>query len=86
MDFTQWYQKLIGQLRWAVELGRIDIHLPVALLAQHVATPRVGHLDQVNHICACIKKHLWSQIILDAKKPFVNEESFIQADWTDLLS
>lgn len=33
------YQQLIGILRWAVELGRIDIHLTVALLAQHLAAP-----------------------------------------------
>jgi hypothetical protein len=31
-DYVSWYQKLIGALRWAVELGRIDIHLSVALL------------------------------------------------------
>ncbi len=28
------YMQLMGILRWAVELGRIDIHLSVALLAQ----------------------------------------------------
>ncbi len=52
LDFMQWYQQLRGQLRWAVELGRIDIHLLVALLAQHLATPRVGHVDQVFHMFA----------------------------------
>jgi hypothetical protein len=55
IDFTQWYQQLTGQLRWAIELGRIDIHLPVALLAQHLATPRVGYLDQVFHIFAYVE-------------------------------
>jgi hypothetical protein len=82
-DFSQWYQQLIGQLRWAIELGRIEIHLPVALLAQHLATPRIGHLDQVFHIFAYVKKHLQSRIILDAAKPLVNEQSFIHADWTE---
>ncbi len=57
-DFAQWYQQLIGQLRWAVELGRIDIHLPVTLFVQHLATPRVRHLDQVFQIFAYVKKHL----------------------------
>ncbi len=38
-DFTQFFQQLIGTLRWCVELGCIDIHLPVALLAQHLAQP-----------------------------------------------
>jgi hypothetical protein len=33
-DFTNWYQRLIGILWWAVELGRIDIHFSVAIMAQ----------------------------------------------------
>ena len=32
-DGVQWYQKLIGQMRWAVEIGRVDILLEVALLS-----------------------------------------------------
>ncbi len=39
------YQNLIGVLRWAVELGRLDIYTEVALLSQHLALPRVGHPD-----------------------------------------
>ncbi len=77
-----WYQQLIGQLRWAVELSRIDIHLPVAILAQHLATPIVGHLDHAFLIYTYIKKHLPSHIILGTTKPLVNEESFMQADWS----
>jgi len=38
-DYANWYQQLIGILRWAVELGGIDIHLSVALLAQYLAQP-----------------------------------------------
>ena len=38
------YMQLIGILRWAVELGRLDIHTEVALLSQQMALPRVGHL------------------------------------------
>ena len=42
---ANYYQNLIGVLRWAVELGRIDIHVEVALLSSHLAMPRKGHLD-----------------------------------------
>ena len=31
-DGLHWYQELIGQLRWAVELGRVDILLEVSLV------------------------------------------------------
>ena len=52
----QYYQELIGVLRWAVELGRVDILLEVALLSTHLALPRVGHLQQVYHIFGYLKK------------------------------
>ncbi|MFN9981109.1 MAG: hypothetical protein ACK53Y_14380, partial [bacterium] len=38
--FTNWYQRLIGILRWAVELGRIDIHFSIAVMSQYLAQPR----------------------------------------------
>ena len=47
---TRLYQELIGVLRWAIELGRVDILLEVSLLSSHLALPRVGHLEQVYHI------------------------------------
>ena len=46
-DGLQLFQELIGILRWAVEIGRVDILLEVSLLSSHLALPRVGHLQQV---------------------------------------
>lgn len=40
------YQNLIGMLRWACELGRIDVLHKTSLLSQYLAKPRVGHLYQ----------------------------------------
>ena len=40
----QRYQELIGILRWAVELGRVNILLETALMSMHLALPRWGHL------------------------------------------
>jgi hypothetical protein len=39
-DYTRWYQQLIGILRWSSELGCLDIHLSIGLLAQCLAQPR----------------------------------------------
>ena len=55
-DGLQRYQELIGVLRWAVEIGRVDILLEVSLMSSHLALPREGHLDQVNHIFGYLKK------------------------------
>jgi hypothetical protein len=65
MDMTEeldendvtYFQELIGVLRWATEIGRVDILLEVSLLSQYQASPREGHLEQVLHVFAFLKKH-----------------------------
>ena len=56
-DGVQYYQELIGVLRWACEIGRVDILLEVALLSTYLASPRLGHLEQVFHIFGYLKEH-----------------------------
>jgi hypothetical protein len=41
-DGIQYFQELIGILRWAVELGRVDILLETSLLSSHLA----GHAEE----------------------------------------
>jgi hypothetical protein len=36
------YRQIIGILRWAIELGRIDILTEVSLLSQYQADPERG--------------------------------------------
>lgn len=49
------FQELIGILRWATELGRIDILLEVSLLSSFQAMPRWNHLQEVWRIFAFLK-------------------------------
>ena len=49
------YQELIGILRWATEIGRVDILTELSLLSSYQASPRRGHLEQVIHIFAFLK-------------------------------
>ena len=46
----QRYQELIGVLRWAVELGRVDILLETSMMSTHLALPQQGHLEQLYHM------------------------------------
>ena len=75
-DGLQWYQELIGQLRWAVELGRVDILLEVALLSQHLALPREGHLEQVLHVMGYLKEHKKMRLLFDSSQPQMDERWF----------
>ena len=77
------YQGLIGVLRWACELGRVDIMVEVSMLSAHNAMPRVGHLEAVYHIFAYLKKHENSTMVFDDEKPFVDERRFQPVSWKD---
>jgi hypothetical protein len=82
-DQANYYASLIGVLRWAVELGRIDIHIHVALLSSYLAQPRLGHLQQVLHIFAYLRCHEQSTIVFDHNPVDWDEEQFKKYDWTD---
>ena len=70
-------------LRWAIEIGRIDILLEVALLSSHLALPRAGHLQQVYHIFGYLKKSPRRRIYFDPDHPQISESRFKKFDWED---
>ena len=82
-DGVQYYQELIGVLRWAVELGRVDILLETSLLSTHLALPRQGHLDQVYRIFGYLKSHPKRKLAFDAMHPLISEKMFKKHDWHD---
>jgi len=79
----RYYQELIGVLRWAIELGRVDILLEVALLSSHLALPRSGHLQQVYHIFGYLKESPRKRIYFDPDHPMISEDRFQKFDWVD---
>lgn len=82
-DGLQLYQELIGVLRWAIEIGRVDILLEVALLSSHLALPRVGHLNQVYHIFGYLKASPRRRLYFDPTHPKISEARFHKFDWED---
>ena len=79
-----YFQELIGILRWAIELGRIDIMIEVSMLSTHLAMPRSGHLEQAIHIFAYLKVNPKKTLALDPQHPVYDENQFSPvADWHD---
>ena len=77
-DLTARFQQLIGILRWAVELGRVDVYLEVSIMSQYLANPREGHLEAVYHIFAFLKRHQKLKIVFDPKDVRIDESCFAQ--------
>ena len=71
--------QLIGVLRWAIELGRIDIMTEVSVLSQHQCQPREGHLAAVYRVfwyLKCNLKEISGRIVFDSKIPDIDEQLF----------
>jgi hypothetical protein len=82
-DQANYYMSLIGILRWAVELGRLDIFIDVSLLSSYMRQPRVGHLEQVLHIFTYLKHHKNSNMVFDPNYITWDSKAFVQQDWTE---
>lgn len=80
---ANYFQGLIGVLRWICELGRLDILIDVALLSRFLAAPRAGHLEQALHIFAYLKKYGKSSMVFDDSRPVFDESRFTQVNWND---
>ena len=79
---SAYYQSLIGILWWIVELRRIDICLEVSMMSSHLTVPRKGHLNQVLHIFAYLRKYHNTVLVYDPSDPVVEQDVFERRDWT----
>jgi len=74
-DDHRFYQELIGILRWATELGRVDILLEVSLLSQYQACPRQGHMEQALRIVAFLKNNNKMSLYMNWRLPNIDQSS-----------
>ena len=77
------YQGYMGVFRWIIELGRIDIATEVSALSAFQVQPREGHLEACYHIFAYLRKHPHFTMIQHPVDIEMNEDRFMQQDWTD---
>ena len=78
-----YFQGLIGVLRWITELGRLDILMPVSMLSRYLVAAHHGHLDQVFHIFAYLKRYDSSTMVFDDTEPNFDRSCFKVCDWSE---
>ena len=72
-----YFQELVGILRWATEIGRVDILFEVSLLSQYQATsPREEHLAQLLHIFAFLRTHPKLTLYMSPELPHIDYGDF----------
>ena len=51
------------------------------MMLSHLAMPRKGHLDQVLHIFAYLRKYHNTELVYDPSDPVVEQDAFERRDW-----
>jgi hypothetical protein len=64
-----------------VKLGKVDICLEASMMSSHLVLPREGHLEQVFHIFAHLKKYHKTEVVYDPSDPVIDETQFDAKDW-----
>ena len=70
---VQFYQSLVGVMRWLCEIGRLDILTETSLLSTYLACPRVGHLHQALYVFRYLKDHKRSKVVFDPRYVNIND-------------
>ena len=75
----QFFQNLIGILRWIVELGRIDVAYEVSVLSRYLVQPRTGHLVQALHMFKYLDIHRKNELAFDPAYHSVEDPNLVNA-------
>ena len=70
------FQELIGILRWAIEISRVDTLTEVSMLSSFQASPRTGHLKALLQIFAYIKGKPKLTLYFDPRLPNIDYSPF----------
>ena len=79
---ANYFQSLIGVLRWIVELGRINLTMETSALASMMAMRRKGHIDAVYHMFSFLKKHHNAVLVFDYSELEIDRSKFRKEYWS----
>jgi hypothetical protein len=78
-----YYQGLVGVLRWICELGRVGILMPVSLMSRYLVSAREGHLQQLFHVLAYLKQYDRLTMVFDDTEPSYDPRRFATQGWLE---
>ena len=86
-EIASHYLKLIGILRWAVELGRIEIFTEVVVMSKYSASPRLRHIEALYHMFEYPRKHDMCRVVFDLFKGNIDDSAFASGttDWKEFM-
>ena len=52
------------------------------MLSSHLVMSREGHLEELYHVFAYLKKHMNSEMVFDPSEPEIDMNEFLRQDWS----
>ena len=80
-DGIRQYQSLIGELQWAITLGRFDVAVAVMSMSGFRVAPRQGHLERLKRICGYLYKYKSGCIRVRTNEPDYSGLKNHKYDW-----
>ena len=80
---ANYYQSLIGIMRWIVEMGRMDVATETSILSSYIANPRKGHFMELLRVFAYLKSHHNARVVFDPTYPDIDSSFNEKQDWSD---
>lgn len=75
------YWGMIGELQWAVSLGRIDIMCAVVAMSSFRPQPQKGHLDCLKQIYQYLCNYKKTAIKFNVEVPYYGDYEVLSANW-----
>ena len=76
------YMCMIGQLQWAITLGRYDILAHVMSISRFRLAPKIGHLERMKRLYRYLAKTKHFAIQYRTKEPDYSHLAIQQYEWT----
>ena len=78
---TQQFQSMIGDMQWAVTLGRIDIYCATMTLSGFRCMPRIGHLQRAKRIYSFLQNYKKTSIKFRTEMPDYSTFDCVKPHW-----
>ena len=83
LDYVGYFQEIIIQLCWTVDIVHVEILLETSLLKSYLAMSCIGHLEQVLHIFGYLESHPKRKLSFGLAHPDINDNLFKDCDWVE---
>ncbi len=75
------YWQMIGEMQWAVALGRIDLISATVAMARFRPAPRTGHLDRLKRVYTYLRNYKKTAIKFNIEMPDYSQYEVLPCNW-----